>query len=82
MSKVQQEAKKEATKIMKKHLHHISGVPEWLILVFHKGDSHVETARKCSIETVKELLREHSCETLLNERWAFWSQVEIELNTL
>lgn len=75
-------ATKEARKIMKRQLHHVSGVPEIYILEFHKGDSHVETARKCSIEVVKELQREHSCETLNNERWQFWNDVEVAINAL
>ena len=73
---------KEAIKIMKRQLHHISGIPEYLLLVFHKGDSHVETARQCSIEVAKEMQREHSCETLNNERWQFWSDVEVAINAL
>ena len=76
------EAQKEARNIMKRQLHHISGVPELYIHEFHKGDSHVETARKCSIEVAKEMQREHSCETLNNERWQFWSDVESALNAL
>lgn len=35
-----------------------------------------------SLIAVKELLEEHSCITLNDERWAFWKQVEIEINTL
>lgn len=76
------EVEKEAIKIMKRQLHHISGIPEYLLLVFHKGDSHVETARQCSIEVAKEMQREHSCETLNNERWQFWSDVEVAINAL
>ena len=76
---IKAEAKKEAFKIIKRHYAHVSGIHEIDIVSLHKGDLHVETARKCAIETVKELLREHSCETLIDKRWAFWAQVEIEV---
>ena len=79
---IKQEAKKEARKIMKKHYSIVSGINEDSIIGLLKGDSHVETARRCAIETVKELLREHSCETILESRWAFWAQVEIEIKAL
>lgn len=76
------EVEKEARKIMKRQLHHVSGVHEIYILEFNKGYSPVETARKCSIEVAKEMQREHSCETLNNERWQFWSDVEVAINAL
>jgi hypothetical protein len=82
ISIIMSEAQKEARKIMNRQLHHVSGVPELYIDEFHKGDSHIETARKCSIEVAKEMQREHSCETLNNERWQFWSDVESALNVL
>ena len=76
------EAKRVAYELMKEHYSQISGIPEINITSFSKGDTHVETARKCSILTAKQLMQEHSCYTLLDGRWALWAQVEIELNSL
>lgn len=41
-----------------------------------------ENSKYNSLIVVKEMLEEHSCMTLNDERWAFWAQVETELNNL
>lgn len=48
--------KEKAIIILKKQLHNVSGVPENLILMFHKSDSHVETARQCALICVDVIL--------------------------
>lgn len=42
----------------------------------------IEESRMCALKTCKQMLEEHSCYTLNDGRWAFWAQVEIELNKL
>jgi hypothetical protein len=42
----------------------------------------IEEARQCALVTCKQMLEEHSCFTLNDTRWAFWAQVEIEVNEL
>lgn len=44
--------------------------------------SQTNDAKKGALITIKQMLEEHSCYTLNDGRWAFWAQVEIELNTL
>lgn len=47
-----------------------------------KAQELMQLCGKAAMVCVKQMLEEHSCYTLNDGRWAFWSQVEIELNKL
>ncbi len=42
----------------------------------------IEEVKVCALATCKQMLEEHSSFTLNDARWAFWAQVEIEVNEL
>lgn len=50
----------------------------------HKENSDIlwEYAKQRALEVCKIMLEEHSCYTLNDERWAYWSQIEIETTKL
>ena len=52
-----------------------------LIMVF-PDNLTFEQSKECALFTVRELLREHSCFTLNQDRWEFWNDVETFLNEL
>lgn len=78
------EAEKEAIRIMKRQLHHVSGVPELYIHVFHKGDANVEIARKCALFVVDEILKVIGTNTIepLVYDIEHWQQVKDEIEKI
>ena len=70
---LEEKAKQKAKELLREYLHVVSGVPESLIFIFPKGDTHVETARNLAITCIYkkiELLNEvnsYSCDYPTNE---------------
>ena len=44
------------------------------------SDTMWEHAKQRALEVCKIMLEVHSCYTLNDDRWAYWAQIEIELN--
>lgn len=76
------EENKKAIEMMRKYYSIVSGIPINQTSEMPKGDSHVETSRECALASVLFFLEEHSCYTLLDERWAFWHNVEVYLKNI
>jgi len=69
--------KEQAEIIMRKMLHEVSGVPEPLIFMYHKGDVHVETARQCALITINEIKNVITFDDL-----RFWDLVRQEIEVI
>jgi len=78
--------KDKAKELIKKHYNFVSGwtstncPDEKPSAQFEGEEMKIGRAKQCALITVKNMLEEHSCYTLNDERWAYWTQVEIELN--
>lgn len=72
------ECKKTAKNILNRMNGQIISEDEWKSCSDY---ARSDLKRKAMI-VVKEMMSEHSCYTLNDSRWAYWAQVEIELNAL
>jgi len=81
--------RERAERILRKQLSLISGVPQTLIFLFHKGDSHVETARECSLYMVDQIIDQYANlnrdlvdSNYIGEKLIFWGRVRKNIETL
>lgn len=79
--------KEKAEMIMRENLHQISGIPTRHILMFNRGDSHVESARKCALFFLDEI--EFEIERIdkkfnlgLEGTKQYWQEVKTEIEKL
>ena len=75
---LRQECKKTAQNILNSMNGQVITKEEW---AYCSDYAKQDLKRKARI-VIKELLSEHSCYTLNDVRWAYWAQVEIELNAI
>lgn len=82
------ECRAKAKELIKEHYNFVSGWtstnrPDETPSAQYEGEEmKIGRAKQCALITVKRMMEEHSCYTLLDARWAYWAQVEIELNAL
>ena len=82
------ECRNKAKELIKEHYNFVSGwtstnKPDENPSAQYEGEEmKIGRAKQCALITVKQMMEEHSCYTLLDARWAYWAQVEIELNAL
>lgn len=72
------ECKKTAKNLLNKMNGQVISDDEWKS---YSDYARADLKRKTMI-VIKEMMSEHSCFTLNDNRWAYWAQVEIELNAL
>jgi hypothetical protein len=87
-SELRAECRNKANELVKEHYNFVSGwtstnKPDENPSAQYEGEEmKIGRAKQCALITVKRMMEEHSCYTLLDDRWAYWAQVEIELNAL
>lgn len=80
--------REKAKELIREHYNFVSGWTSINKLAglpsaqYEGEEMKIGRAKQCALITVKRMLEEHSCYTLNDERWAYWAQVEIELNAL
>lgn len=77
-TELRQECKKTAQNLLNRMNGQVVTKEEWEKCSDY---ARADLKRKAMI-VVKEMMSEHSCYTLNDGRWAYWAQVEIELNAL
>lgn len=81
-TKLRTECRNKAKELVKEYYNFVSGwtstkKPDEKPSAQYEGEEmKIGRAKQCALITVKRMMEEHSCYTLLDDRWAYWAQLE------